>query len=54
MLPDVEWQPDYLPAYVDGSNQSAPGTGDEGSYYIRKSPEKMYAIPFFFYHFLSN
>jgi hypothetical protein len=38
ILPDVERKPDYLPAYVDGSNQLVPGTGEEGSYYTRKSP----------------
>jgi hypothetical protein len=53
MLPDVEWQPDNLPAYVDGSNQVAPGTGEEGSYYTCKSPKKLYAITFFFFYLIS-
>ena len=33
ILPEVEWQPDDLPAYVHGTNQLVPGTGEEGSYH---------------------
>lgn len=36
ILPDVEWQPDDLPAYVHGTNDLVTQTGEEGSYFTRK------------------
>ena len=35
-LPDDNWEPDDLPAYMHGTNELAPVTGEEGSYYTRK------------------
>ncbi len=35
-LPEDNWQPDDLPAFVHGTNELVPGTGEEGSYYTRK------------------